>query len=402
MSYLRFLLKFGYRNIWREPKRALIMIFSLSFGTAYILWVLNFAEAGSKEVMKEFLSQYAGSYQFTHIDYYPEGNTKRYNSFATIHEDDIPQEQKINSIPRVVAPVFISGHKKTLGVLLNGTSPEKELSLSKLATSVKKGRFLDPHKTNEILIGQSLANKIDAQIGDLVALIGQAQDGSVANDLFEVVGLIDFGGGDLEDALSFTTLESAQLFFSMDSLEYHQYINFDMERSPPEATSDKLKVTTWHQLLPEISVSIRFIDGFTKTVCLVIVVVISLGLSNTLMISFFERQKEFEALNIIGANRWWILGTLIVEVFILGTIALILGLILGHIFTIINYHYPINLELFTNGKPMYLGGMLIHPYVKIFPIVKHYWQVSLLIYLFLIISMIYPSFKIMSRGKNAI
>lgn len=400
MSYLRFLLKFSYRNIWREPKRALIMIFSLSLGTAFILWILNFSSAGSKEVINEFLSQYAGSYQYTSLDYYPEGNTKRYNTFATIKTSDISPDQQPSSIPRVVSPVFISGNKKTLGVLLNGTNPEKELKLSKLHTSVKHGRFLSPHGMNEILIGISLANKIDAQIGDEVALIGQAQDGSVANDLFKVVGLIDFGGGDLEDALSFTTLASAQSFFSMAPDEYHQHINFDMERAIP--TSQSLKVTSWHQLLPEISVSIRFIDGFTKIVCIVIVIVISLGLSNTLMISFLERQKEFEALNIIGASRWWILGTLIIEVFILGTTALILGLVLGHIFTIINFYYPINLELFTNGKPMFLGGMLIHPYVKIFPVSKYYWQVALLIYFFLVISMIYPSYKIMNRGPNAV
>jgi len=400
MSYFNFLMKFGYRNIWREPKRALIMILSLSLGTAYILWILNFAEAGSKEVIKEFLSQYSGSYQYTHPDYYPAGNTKKFNAFATISAAEIPSEQKINAIPRVVAPVFISGNKKTLGVLLNGTLPEEELSLSKLNSSVKYGRFLDPKNSNEIIIGQSLANKIDAQIGDEVALIGQALDGSVANDLFKVVGLLDFGGGDLEDSLSFTTLFSAQNFFVMNSDQYHQYVNFDMERPAP--ASSTLRVTTWHQLLPEISVSIRFIDGFTKIVCIVVVIVISLGLSNTLMISFLERQKEFEALNIIGASRWWILGTLIIEVFILGTVALLIGLVLGHIFTIINFYYPINLELFTNGKPMFLGGMLIHPYVKIFPVAKYYWQVSLLIYLFLILSMIYPSYKIMNRGKNAV
>lgn len=400
MSYLQFLFKFSYRNIWREPKRALIMIFSLSLGTAFILWVLNFSEAGSKEVINEFLSQYAGSYQYTHPEYYPQGNTKRYNTFATINTSDIPQEQRVDSIARVVSPVFISGNKKTLGVLLNGTLPEKELSLSKLHTSVKIGRFLKPLSQNEILLGISLANKIDAKVGDMVALIGQAQDGSVANDLFEVVGLIDFGGGDLEDALSFTTLQSAQTFFSMGPDEYHQHINFDMDRSPP--SSSTLTVTSWHQLLPEISVSIRFIDGFTKIVCIVIVIVISLGLSNTLMISFLERQKEFEALNIIGASRYWILTSLIIEVFLLGTTALLLGLVLGHIFTIINFYYPINLELFTNGKPMFLGGMLIHPYVKIYPVSKYYWQVAILIYLFLVISMIYPSYKIMNRGNDAV
>ena len=400
MSRFNFLFKFSYRNIWREPKRALIMIFSLAIGTGYILWVLNFAESGSKEVMNEFLAQYAGSYQITHKEYYPDGNTKRFNTFATVHTKDLPKEELLRSIPRVVSPVFISGNKKTLGVLLNGTSPELETKLSKLPSAVKAGRFFQEGSINEIVIGESLANKIDIKIGEQVAVIGQARDGSVANDLFTVVGLLNFGGGDLEDSLSFTNLESAQTLFSLGSDEYHQRVNFDMERLPPRMEGHS--VTTWHQLLPEISVSIRFIDGFTKIVCLVVVGVISLGLSNTLMISFLERQKEFESLNIIGASRGWILGSLFIEVFITGTLAIIIGLLLGHFFTWINYYYPINLEFFTNGKPMYLGGMLIHPYVKIYPVSKYYWQVCVLIYIFLIISMIYPSLKIMNRGKDAV
>lgn len=400
MSRLNFLFKFSYRNIWREPKRALIMIFSLAIGTGYILWVLNFSEAGSKEVVNDFLSQYAGSYQLTNKEYYPEGNTKRFNTFATVHTSEIPESELKSSIPRVVSPVFISGNKKTLGVLLNGTLPKLENKFSKLATAIKEGRFVAPHSENEIVIGISLANKIDIKIGQQVAVIGQARDGSVANDLFTVVGFLDFGGGDLEDSLSFTTLESAQEFFSLAEDEYHQRVNFDMNRNPP--IIEHLQVTTWHQLLPEISVSIRFIDGFTKIVCLVVVGVISLGLSNTLMISFLERQKEFSALNIIGANRKWIIGSLFIEVFLTGTLALIIGLLIGHFFTWVNFYYPINLELFTNGKPMYLGGMLIHPYVKIYPVAKYYWQVTILIYLFLAISMIYPSYKIMNRGKDAI
>lgn len=400
MSRFNFLFKFSYRNIWREPKRALIMIFSLAIGTGYILWVLNFSEAGSKEVMNDFLTQYAGSYQITNKEYYPEGNTKRFNTFATIHTSDVPTKELENSIPRVVSPVFISGNKKTLGVLLNGTSPDLENKLSKLTTAVKTGRFVAPHSTNEIVLGMSLANKIDIKIGEQVAVIGQARDGSVANDLFTVVGFLDFGGGDLEDSLSFTNLESAQTLFSLASDEYHQRVNFDMERAPP--VLENLQVTTWHQLLPEISVSIRFIDGFTKIVCIVVVGVISLGLSNTLMISFLERQKEFSALNIIGANRVWIISSLFIEVFLTGTLALLIGLLIGHLCTWLNFYYPINLELFTSGKPMYLGGMLIHPYVKIYPVTKYYWQVTILIYLFLAISMIYPSYKIMNRGKNAI
>ncbi len=61
MKSFAYLLKFSYRNLFRVPKRTLIMILSLSFGCGFIIWDLNFANSGSKEIMKDFLTQYAGS-----------------------------------------------------------------------------------------------------------------------------------------------------------------------------------------------------------------------------------------------------------------------------------------------------------------------------------------------------
>jgi hypothetical protein len=94
MRGFRFLLKFSYRNLWRAPKRTLIMIFSLCFGTGFIIWDLNFANSGSKEIMKEFLAQYAGQYQITHPEYYDGKNFKKFNIYKTISDYDFA-DQKI-------------------------------------------------------------------------------------------------------------------------------------------------------------------------------------------------------------------------------------------------------------------------------------------------------------------
>ena len=48
----------------------MIMVLSLSLAAGFIIWDLNFANSGSKEVMKEFLSQYAGRFQLTNPGYY--------------------------------------------------------------------------------------------------------------------------------------------------------------------------------------------------------------------------------------------------------------------------------------------------------------------------------------------
>jgi putative ABC transport system permease protein len=396
-----YLFKFSYRNLFRSPKRTLIMILSLVFGTGFIIWDLNFANSGSREIMKEFLSQYAGFYHVTHPEYYGKNNKKEFNNYKIISDDMVSDKTLFEqSTRRVTAPVFVSGEKKTLGVLLTGLDVKKELQLSTLHKATL-GNFLNPQSEREIILGKKLAERINVALGDEVAVVGQALDGSVANDLLKVVGFLDFGGGDLEESLAFTQYKTAQELLSMDPAQYHQLVNFNAkDETIPQLKG--LSVAVWSELLPEIGVSVRFIDNFTWIVSVIIVLVISLGLSNTLMITFFEREQEFQSLNILGAKTSWVTTALMIEVLMMGTIAIAIGTLAGHLATTFNNYYPINIEVFTNGKPIIMGGMTIKPLVRLYPVLKYYWQVPLMIYAFLLLTMIYPLTRVIRRSKNAI
>lgn len=402
MRSFLFLLKFSYRNLWRSPKRTMIMIASLAFAAGFIIWDLNFANSGSKEVMKEFLSQYAGRYQLTHPDYYKVANSRLFNNYKIMTDEMVTDKSLFaQSVRRVTAPVYFSGEKKTLGVLMTGIDVTDELRLNHLEDAVRVGRFLDPNGQKEIILGKRLSERLEVKIGGEVAVIGQALDGSVANDLYRVVGLLDFGGGDLEDTLAFTQIISAREFLVMEPDTYHQLVSFDMETEDVPSLKE-LGVWTWRDILPEIGVSTRFVDNFTWIVSVIMVIVISLGLANTLVITFFEREKEFDALNVLGAKASWVAWSLLFEVVIMGAIAMVLGMILGHAATTYFSHYPINLEIFTGGKAIIMGGMTIKPLVKFYPVAQYYWQVPLMMFFFLGLSMIYPLIRVIKRSKNAV
>jgi ABC-type lipoprotein release transport system permease subunit len=187
----------------------------------------------------------------------------------------------------------------------------------------------------------------------------------------------------------------------MGSEDYHQRVSFDMNENH-QTQSFGVAITSWRDILPEIGISVKFIDNFTWIVSFIIVMVISLGLANTLLITFFEREKEFQSLNIIGAKSSWITMTLFVEVFLLGTLAILAGTVIGHLATTYCSIFPINIQLFTGGKPIIMGGMVIQPLVRIYPVLEYYWKVPMMIYLFLASTMIYPLIRLKSRSKNAI
>ena len=100
MNGFAYLVKFSYRNLFRVPRRTLIMILSLSLGCGFIIWDLNFASSGSKEMMKEFLSQYAGNYHITHPDFYDDHNKKEFNLYKTMSDDELEEKDPANSFCR--------------------------------------------------------------------------------------------------------------------------------------------------------------------------------------------------------------------------------------------------------------------------------------------------------------
>lgn len=398
-SRLRFLVKFSWRNLGRHPWRTIIMGIGLCFGTGYIIFALNFSKSGSIEIVNDFLKQYSGFHQVVHERYYPAVDKKNFDPNWTVSDAQVAHLAPEAYVRRTTLPVYLSGPYKTLGALLTGLEIEREIQLSKVATAVVQGRFLSPTGERELVLGERLARKLGLKLGDEVALIGQAIDGSVANDIFTLVGLLSFGGGDMEEVISYTSLKDSRNFAVIPEDRFHQYVSFDLKNKALPAVTGA-SVVSWELILPEIAGSIEFIDRFTWIVSAILVMVISLGLGNTLMITFLEREKEFNALNVIGARSNWVMLTLVVEVIFLGLLGIGSGILLGYLITWFFNVYPINLLLFTGGKPIMMGGIAIIPRVRLFPYHQYAWQAPLMVASFLALSLVWPLYRVIQRSRR--
>lgn len=400
MSRLFFLIKFSWRNLGRQPWRSIIMGLGLAFGTGYMMFALNFAHSGSQEIIHDFLSQYFGAHQIVAKRYYPEHDKKRFDPRWTVSDHDVASLPPTTYVRRVTLPIFLSGPRKTLGTLLSGIEIEKEKSLSQLKRALVKGQFLHPQGVRELLLGERLARKAGVQVGDEVAVIGQALDGSMANDMFKVVGLLSFGGGDMEDALAFTQISDAQIFGVIPPERFHQYVNFGKTQASLPNLSG-VAVVPWTSIVPEIHRAVEFTDIFNWIITSVMVLIINLGLANTLMITFLEREKEFLALNIIGARSSWIAYSLMIEVALLGISGIGLGIFLGLGLTTYFHHNPFDLTLFTGGKPLMVGGIAMIPRVRLSINHAYTWQVPLTVASFLCLSLVWPLVRVLQRSRRA-
>jgi ABC-type lipoprotein release transport system permease subunit len=401
MSQRRFLVKFSWRNLGRNPLRTLIMALGLAFGTGYIIFALNFSRSGGDEITDDFLAQYVGQHQIVASGYYPGSDKKKFDYNYVLPESAGDSAPELNYVPRTTLPVFLSGPKKTLGTLLVGIDPAREYELTQLKKAMASGKFLKDDGQMQIMLGAKLARKLGVKIGDEVAAIGQALDGSVANDIFRLVALMDFGGGDMEESFAFTTVQSSRVLGVIPDGHVHQLVSFTRRQTHfPEALSGT-EIVPWSQIVPEVHGSVMFIDVFTWIVAVIIVVVISLGMGNTLMITFLERQKEFHALTVIGTRSSWIARSLALEVLMLGLLGICFGVVIGNLVSLYFHYNPISLLMFTGGKPIMMGGMAIMPKIRLTLYPNYSWQAPLLVLSFLFLSLIYPIYQILQRSRRA-
>jgi ABC-type lipoprotein release transport system permease subunit len=397
MKAFKLLLRLAFVNLLRSKRRTFLLCSSLALGSAFIIFTLNMSSSTSKEITHEILNSYIGLFQVTHPDYYEQGKTKKFNFYKTLIPSDVSDLQSDTTTPRTTTGVFLAGNKKSAGAALIGIDPIKESQLNRLSKSVKEGEFFSHQNIKQILIGRRLARLLSLKVGEEVGLVGVSLDGSVANDMFLVVGLLDLGGGEIEEKMVFTRIQDARDFSSMPDGSFHQLVEFDTHASVVPDKRGFYKVTSWEKLLPSVARGLNFLSSFMFLISGLVVIVLSLGMANSLNITFIEREKELLGLNTIGMSLAMIIGSLLIEIFLLTFIGLSVGNFLGTLVSYYFHYYPLEASSLLNGKPIFIAGHLIHPTIRFAPDLGNNLKCTLLMTSFIITSFIYPLLRIKKR-----
>ena len=96
------------------------------------------------------------------------------------------------------------------GVELMGVAPDQEQKVTVLHTRIVKGSYLNEGMPKGIVIGDKLATTIGVGVGSEIALLVQAADGSMGNDLYAVAGIFHTGLEPMDRGLVLMSLPSLQ------------------------------------------------------------------------------------------------------------------------------------------------------------------------------------------------
>jgi ABC-type lipoprotein release transport system permease subunit len=331
------LVKLAWRNIWRNTRRTVISMLALTLGVMAIVSMHSFQEVSYQVMIRGVTNGLVG-----HVQVHGRGYQES-PEMSTVVSDAVAVESRVKrAIPvaeterRVVGSGLAGAGDASTAVMVMGIEPEKPGAQALL--TIEAGRGLDGLPAHKVILGDTLAQTLGVSPGGEVVLIGQAADGSLANDRFTVAGTADAGSYDANATAVFLQLADAQAFFGLGQ-GVHQVIvrlptdEEDLTRPASLVRGaldlSRLEVLTWSDILPELKGAIEAKRKNTRAVDLIVFLIVALGILNTMTMSTFERTREFGVMASVGTRRSRILAMILLETVLQGLMGFAAGIVLA-------------------------------------------------------------------------
>lgn len=355
------ILKIAFRNIFRQKRRTILTVLAMMVGFTLTAIFIGWSDGIYSNIITMFTRNRTG-----HIQVHHEGYLDRPSIYKTMQDYEKIGERIQNNTgveswsPRLYAAGLGSVGEKSTAVRVVGIDLKRENKATEFYQKIVKGRTFIANAPNEAVIGKGLAKILDADLESELVIFSQAADGSIANDLYKIVGIAE-SGDDITDRMTcYLNLASAQELFVLDE-RIHELIvivsninkvNKIAESIEGSLNDSTLEIAPWQEVAKSFYNAMQTDKQGDAIGRFVIILIVAMGVLNTVLMSVMERTREYGLLKAVGTKPRQIFSLIVCEVIIIALASIIIGAIIG---TTINYLlsvYGISLS-----EPFTFGGM---------------------------------------------
>lgn len=337
----------AWRNIWRNKRRSLITILSITFAVL-LACVMRSMQLGSYARMIENSVRFYTGYVQLHKDGYWKDKIID-NSF----DYDANLQLKVKHIssvtldvPRLESFALTSFHSQTKGALVLGVDPERENELTRVKDKIVRGTYITPNDDG-ILLAEGLAEYLNAKVGDTITLISQGYHGANAAGLFPVKGIVQFPLPAQNSQMIYMALPKAQWFYAMPDLITSLALLIDnpdhtdqiLTQLKKQTYNNSIEVMGWKELVPELLQSIELDNISGKVMLWVLYFVIGFGMFGTFLMMTAERRFEVGVMLAVGMQRARLQTLIVLEILMMTLVGVVTGIAMAlPILTYFHFH----------------------------------------------------------------
>jgi len=327
------------RNLFRHRVRSAIAFSALIFGVISLLLSGGFIDWIYWAMRESTITNLLGHIQAVRPGYYKKGAADPFAYLLPENSKELEIIQANRHVKTVTSRLIFGGlislGDNTISFLGQGVIPEKETTVS-AAFAILKGNNLSSDDPKGVILGQGLAENMQAKAGDKVVFLSTNESGGVNAVEGHVRGIFSTMTKAFDDAAIRMPITLARELLGvhgshswvilLDRTENTDAALYELKSTIPES---KIEFVPWIDLADFYRKTVELFSRQMHVVQLIIALIIILSISNTLTKNVLERTNEIGTLMAMGMRRKKVLKLFVSEGMLLGAVGGLIGLILG-------------------------------------------------------------------------
>lgn len=335
------LLSMAFRNVLRNRRRTLITLAAVAIGVAAVGTIRGVLNGLQGNIIKGSIETTLGALQIHRTGYLANVMSTPLSMDFVADDGMLAKVRGVQGVSAVAPRIQFAG-TMTLSVPEGQEEPEAlffaavavDPTLELKVTPQRPKLFTEGTVLDEthVVLGDALAAAFGAKRESEAVLLAPDRDGSLNGELAQVGGAMRaMMPGEMKIAV--VPLALAQRLLRMEGRVTELAVAVDDVNRLPQIAADLravlgpgFEVHAWNELAPERKTIMGIQDAISVIVSVVFVMLMLLGVANTMLMSVLERTREVGTMMAVGLTRGSVMTLFLLEALVLGLLGAAGGL----------------------------------------------------------------------------